>query len=180
MIRLFVAIALPVEVRRSLVALQGGVPGATWTPEENLHLTLRFIGEVDEPTFADVAEALGQVEAPAFDLQLAGVGQFGDRRRAHALWAGVRASEPLSLLRGRIEAALSRAGVPRDERKFTPHVTLGRLKEAPPDRVGAFLAQHGLYASPPFRVAEFTLFSSQLRHTHALYAAEAEYALSAA
>lgn len=179
MIRLFVAVALPGEVRRSLTMLQGGVPGAAWTPEENLHLTLRFIGQVEEPTFADVAEALGEVEAPAFDLRLAGVGQFGDRRRVHALWAGVRPSEPLALLRGRVETALSRAGVPRDERKFMPHVTLGRLKEAPRGRVGSFLAQHGLYESPSFRVAEFALFSSQLRHTHALHAAEAEYALSA-
>jgi 2'-5' RNA ligase len=177
MIRLFVALSPPPAVRARLLALQGGVPGAKWAQEDNLHLTLRFIGEVDEPAFADIAEALGEVEAPAFTLQLAGVGQFGDRKRAYALWAGVRASEPLALLRGRIETALSRAGVPRDDRKFLPHVTLARLKDAKADRVAAFLAEHGLFESRPFEVASFALFSSQLRHTHALHQAEAEYPL---
>lgn len=180
MIRLFVAIALPQPVRARLLMLQAGVPGAKWSPEENLHLTLRFIGEVEEPAFADIAEALGEVAAPAFALQLAGVGQFGDRRRAHALWAGVKPSEPLLLLRGRVETALSRAGVARDERKYLPHVTLARLKNAPPERVAAFLAEHSLFESPAFAAASFTLFSSQLRHTNALHQPEAEYPLTAA
>lgn len=180
MIRLFVALCLPPPVRVRLRMLQAGVPGAKWTPEENLHLTLRFIGEVDEPAFIDIAEALGEVAAPAFALQLAGVGQFGDRRRAHALWAGAKPSEALGLLRGRVETALSRAGVARDERKYLPHVTLARLKSANPDRVGAFLAEHGLFESQPFMVSSFALFASQLRHTHALHQAEAEYALASA
>ena len=180
MIRLFVALALPQPVRARLLMLQAGVPGAKWSPEENLHLTLRFIGEVDEPAFADIAEALGEVEAPGFTLQLAGVGQFGDRKRAHALWAGVKPSEALTLLRGRVETALSRAGVPRDDRKYLPHVTLARLKDAKADRVGGFLAEHGLFESPPFAVSSFALFSSQLRHTNALYQVEAEYPLAPA
>ncbi len=180
MIRLFVALTLPPPVKARLRMLQAGVPGAKWTPEENLHLTLRFIGEVEEPAFAEIAEALGEVAAPAFTLQLAGVGQFGDRRRAHALWAGAKPSEGLGLLRGRVETALSRAGVARDERKYLPHVTLARLKAANPARIGAFLAEHGLFESPPFAVSSFTLFSSQLRHTHALYQAEADYPLASA
>jgi 2'-5' RNA ligase len=180
MIRLFVALALPQPVRARLLMLQAGVPGAKWAPEENLHLTLRFIGEVDEPAFADIGEALGDVDAPAFTLQLAGVGQFGDRRRAHALWAGVKPSEPLALLRGRVEGALSRAGVPRDDRKYLPHVTLARLKDVKADRVGGFLMEHGLFESQPFTVSSFALFSSQLRHTNALYQAEAEYPLAGA
>lgn len=180
MIRLFVALPLPQPVKERLRMLQAGVPGARWTPEENLHLTLRFIGEVDEPAFADIAEALAEVEAPGFTLQLAGVGQFGDRRRAHALWAGVRPSEGLALLRGRVESALARAGLARDERKFVPHVTIARLKAAPLDRVGAFLGAHGLFESPPFSVTGFALYSSQLAHSQAHYAAEADYSLAPA
>ena len=180
MIRLFVAIALPAALRQRLAMLQAGVPGAKWTPTENMHLTLRFIGEVDEPDFLDIGEALGEVAAPAFDLQLAGVGQFGDRRRAHALWAGVKPSEPLALLRGRVESALERAGVPRDERKYQPHVTLARLRDAKPGRVAEFLASNGLFESSPFPVEGFALFSSQLRHTQALHIAEADYPLGPA
>jgi RNA 2',3'-cyclic 3'-phosphodiesterase len=178
--RLFVAIGLPPPVRSSLAALQAGVPGARWTPEENLHLTLRFIGELDGAGFEDAVSALAEVEAPSFELQLAGVGQFGDRRRAHALWAGVRPSEPLALLRGRVEAALARAGMPRDERKFAPHVTLARLREAPLERVAGFLSGHGLYEGPSFAVTSFELYSSRLAHTHAQHLVEAEYPLNGA
>lgn len=180
MLRLFVAVTLPEAARASLAALQAGVPGARWTPAENLHLTLRFIGELDEPDFADAMAALAEVEAPAFELRLAGVGQFGDRRRAHVLWAGVRPSEPLTLLRGRVEAALARAGLPREERKFAPHVTLARLRDAPPERVGAFLAGHGLFQGPAFPVTSFELYSSRLAHTHAQHVVEAEYPLDRA
>ena len=178
--RLFVALFPPMTVRQGLWAISAGVPGAKWVAPENLHLTLRFIGEVDGATVNDVMAALSTVKGHSFELQLAGVGQFGDRRQAHMLWAGARPSEVLMLLHARIEAALVRIGLEPERRKFHPHVTLARLRGAPRDRVGRFLADHGRYESPPFIADSFVLCSSHLGRVQADYRVEAEYPLEEA
>lgn len=175
--RLFVAIALPETERQRLTLLGGGVPGARWLPAENLHLTLRFIGETDGHAFHDIAAALQDIDAAAFDLRLAGVGHFGDKRRVRVLWAGVEANDSLRALQQRIEIALVRAGLPPEGRKFHPHVTLARLRDAPIGRVERFLAEQAGYASLPFRADEFVLFSSQLGRERAIYRAEAAFPL---
>ena len=175
--RLFVAIPLPPDVRLVLAGLSGGVPGAGWLPAENLHLTLRFLGELDDHLFEDVCHGLSQVGGEAFALELAGVGHFGDRRQARVLWAGVRPSEALARLRGRVERALQNCGLPREERRFHPHVTLARLRGAPVERVGRFFVEHGCYASRPFRVENFALFSSHPGYGQSVYRAEVEYPL---
>lgn len=180
MIRLFVAIPLPLEVRRSLAGIAAGVPGARWTPVENLHLTLRFIGDVPEPDFHDIAEALSEVSGTPFWIHLKGVGQFGDRRRAKVLWAGVEPVAEVQLLRKRIENRLTRLGLSPEGRKFIPHVTLARLKASPVDRVGRFLFDNGRFATPPFEVSGFALFSSHLGQAGAIHSVEADYALMAA
>jgi 2'-5' RNA ligase len=175
--RLFIAVELPEAVRGRLAALGGGVPGARWTAMDNLHLTLRFMGEVAGPALEDLAAALDGLTGPSFELSLAGVGQYGAKRRARIIWAGVAASPPLMALQARIESAVVRAGFDPEQRKFRPHITLARLKGAAPERVGAFLADHGLYAEPPFPVDGFTLFSSHLAHTGAIYTPEIRYPL---
>jgi 2'-5' RNA ligase len=175
--RLFVAIPLPEDVRLGLAGLAGAVPGAGWVPPENLHITLRFLGEVDGHLFEDVCHALSLVGGAAFSLQLAGVGHFGDRRQVRVLWAAVRASEALARLRGRVERVLENCGLPREERRFHPHVTLARLRGAPVERVGRFFVQHGCYTSRPFPVDGFTLFSSHTGHGHSVYRPEVEYPL---
>jgi 2'-5' RNA ligase len=175
--RLFVALTLPETVRTRLAMLGGGVPGANWVPPENLHLTLRFIGEVSTPEARDIDGALAGVGGEPFPVEIAGVGQFGDRRQARMLWVGVRQNPPLAALRGRIESALVRAGLPPETRKFRPHVTLARLKGAPLDRVGQFMAAYGDFALPPFAVNHFTLYSSFRAHEHAQYTPEVEYPL---
>ncbi len=177
MIRLFVALDFPADVRERLAGLGGGVPGARWTEPENLHLTLRFIGEVPDDTAADIDSALSEIEAPGFDLVLDGVGMYGSSRQPRILWAGVERSEPLLHLQGKVESALVRHGLPAEERKFSPHVTLARLKDAPRERVGRFLEERGLFRAGPVRVGHFTLYRSLLGKGGAVYEALREYEL---
>jgi 2'-5' RNA ligase len=177
MIRLFVALALPDRVAQGLLMIQSGVPGARWMDREQLHLTLRFIGEVDERDANAIDDALSAIAAPRFTLELKGVGEFGGKH-PRALWAGVAANETLMRLQRKIESALQRIGLPAEERKYTPHVTLARLRATPPGRVMDYLADHALYASGPFEVAEFILFSSQTTPSGSIYVAERSYALT--
>jgi 2'-5' RNA ligase len=174
--RLFVALALPDTVAESLAALQSGVPGARWQTREQMHMTLRFIGEVDGRDANTVDDALSLIEAPRFTITLKGVGEFGGKT-PHALWAGVRDKEPVMFLQRKIETALQRAGFPAEQRKFQPHVTLARLKGAPKGRVMDFLTDHALYASEAFKVDGFILYSSLLTTDGSIYRAEKAYRL---
>jgi 2'-5' RNA ligase len=174
--RLFVAIVLPDAVLRSLLAMQTGVPGARWQSRDQLHLTLRFIGETDGRQIAAIDDALASIHSPPFTLELKGVGSFGGRP-PRDIWVGVRASDALLHLQRKIESALQRAGCEPDGRKYTPHVTLARLKGAPNGRVMDFLADHALYASEPFSVDRFALFSSRLTPGGGIYRIEKTYRL---
>ncbi|HXJ02529.1 MAG TPA: RNA 2',3'-cyclic phosphodiesterase [Micropepsaceae bacterium] len=176
MIRLFVALELPQSVRIRLTALEGGVPGARWASDEQLHLTLRFIGEVDGNVAHDVDDALAGIRAPDFMMELAGVGEFGGKK-PRALWAGVRANEPLLHLQKKIETALQRIGLPPEDRKFSAHVTLARMRAAPREKVVQFLTHHALFASGPFQIERFVLFSSHLGSGGSVYHAERIYPL---
>jgi len=176
MIRLFVALALPDPVAQRLLAMQSGVPGARWNNRDQLHLTLRFIGEVDGRDASAIDDALSSIAVPPFTLELKGVGEFGGNH-PRALWAGAVANDALTRLQRKIESAIQRIGLPAEERKFTPHVTLARLRATPPGRVIDYLADHGLYASGPFEVAEFILFSSQTTPNGSIYVAERSYSL---
>ena len=176
MMRLFVAIDLPEFVAQSLLLLRAGVPGARWRAREQMHLTLRFIGEMDGSRAQSIDDALSAIRAPAFELQLKGVGEFGGRK-PHSLWAGVAPCQPLAHLQRKIETALQRVGFPPEERNFMPHVTLARLKAASRGRVMDFLVDHALYASAPFPVEEFALYSSHPSSNGSLYRIERSYAL---
>ena len=177
MIRLFTAIELPEAIRQRVASLGAGVPGAKWSKIENLHLTLRFIGNVDGRLYGDIVDTLGHVSVPGFDLQLQGLGQFGERKRVDMLWAGVKPNETLIRLQAKIEQAMQRLGLEPERRKFHPHVTLARLKGAPEGRVAEFLAIQGGFFSEPFPVEEFVLFSSYLSHNGSIYQREAAYPL---
>jgi 2'-5' RNA ligase len=177
MIRLFVALSFPDEVRRSLAALCAGVPGARWANPEQFHLTLRFIGEVDGRIAHAISEELSSITMPDFELNLFGVGTFGDKRKANTLWAGVRPNPALNRLQEKVDNAVLRVGLPPDRRKFAPHVTLARLNNAPFDRLGAYLSHHALYNAPPFTCDRFTLYSSFLSSSGAIYTPEHVYRL---
>lgn len=178
-LRLFAALDVPDDIAARLAPLQRDVPGAKWRPRENLHLTLRFFGEVAEPAADDIDAALDQIagaNAP-FDLALKGVGSFGGAD-PHALWIGVADSPALAKLAADCERAARRAGLKPEPRKFAPHVTLAYLAGAAPERVHAFEARHALYEAPPFRVAHFSLYTSFVRRdAPSLYRLEAEYPL---
>jgi RNA 2',3'-cyclic 3'-phosphodiesterase len=176
MIRLFTAIEIPEAIRTRLSFLQAGVPGARWTPVENLHLTLRFIGEVDEPTASDIDQVLSGVREKAFELTLRGVGEFGGRE-PRAIWAGLAPNAALQHLVAKIESALQRMGLQAETRKYTPHVTLARLRDAPAAKVHEFLGVHGPFESGPFMVRSFALFSSFQSSRGSLYRAERDYPL---
>lgn len=178
MIRLFVAIDVPQSIRDRLVALQGGVPGARWSTSEQMHLTLRFIGEVNETVAHDIDDALTAIRAPSFDLELSGVGEFGGKN-PRALWAGVKSNEALLHLQRKTETALQRIGLEPEQRKFSPHITLARLKAAPRDKVVQFLTHGSLFAAGPFPVTSFVLFSSHMTPNGSIYNPERVYRLTA-
>jgi len=178
MIRLFVALALPETAQMRLASLDGGVPGARWVKPQHRHLTLRFIGEVDRGIADDLDIALGGIEAPSFELTLSGIGHFGKPDAARTLWAGVEPNGALDYLQSKVEAAAMRAGLPAEQRRFSPHVTLARLRHAPGNRVEQFVADHAGFRAPPITIDRFTLFSSFLSASGAIYTPEAEYPLA--
>jgi 2'-5' RNA ligase len=177
MIRLFVGFRVPETLRMSLSALGGGVPGARWVQPENYHLTLRFIGEVEEGVAEDIDMTLAAIAAPSFAVEIAGIGQFGKGSKARALWAGIVPSAALNHLQAKVEAAIVGAGLPDEQRKFTPHITLARLKAAPADRVERFVVDNAGFRAGPMPVDRFTLFSSFLSSSGAIYTPEVDYDL---
>jgi 2'-5' RNA ligase len=160
-LRLFVAVDLPVAERLRLAALAAPMAGARWTPTSDLHLTLRFLGAVPDDGVDALAGALARIAAPTFVLALAGVGVFpplASRKAAHVLWAGIAPSPQLAALKATIDGALA----PDPEaRPYSPHVTLARLKHAPATALAALLDRHRALAGPPFPVTAFHLYESR-------------------
>jgi len=175
--RLFVALRPPPSMRAQLLGLMGGVPGARWQDDEQLHLTLRFIGDVERPQADDIAAVLAVVDRPRPTIALDGVGSFDHKGHAHTLWASVRADDALRLLHDRVERALLRAGVPPDPRAFKPHITIARLnRQAGP--IEPFVARNAALTSDPATLDAFILFESRLGQEGASYQAVARYPLS--
>jgi 2'-5' RNA ligase len=175
--RLFVAIPLPPSVRGRLLDLMGGVAGARWQAEDQLHLTLRFIGEVDRHLARDVDAALSAVHHPAFSIALNGLGTFERRGEPVTLWAGMAPHEPLRALHKKVDQALVRVGVEPDRRSYMPHVTIARLpRGAGP--LGPLVEQSGRVRSPPFAVHDFHLYESRLAPDGPVYMIVERYSLS--
>ncbi len=180
MFRLFVGIPLPEPVSSMLAGLNGGLPGARWVTEENLHITLRFIGEVGREDAEDLHRLLERVHAPAFELTVTGIGCFETRGKIHTLWAGVARADRLNFLQDRVEATVVRAGYEPERRKFKPHITLARFRNGSGERIGSFLKGNNALAIGPFQVDRFTLFRSFLGREGAHYEALADYPLESA
>lgn len=175
--RLFVALALPAETRDILAELREKLPGARWVARENLHLTLRFIGEVRGGDYDRVLEALAEVPGRPFELAVRSTGAFPPRGNPRVLFADVEAGPPLAALARRIDRALVDAGFPGEARKFTAHVTLARLEGAPSLAAGEWIARHHLLRGPPFTADRFGLYSSKTGNAGPVYQIEAEYPL---
>lgn len=180
MVRLFVAVELPADMRADLVRLRSPLPRANWVSADNLHLSLRFIGEVDDEQAADIDTELSRIDAPAFELSLAGIGEFGSGERVRTLWLGIEPSPPLLALQSKVESAMRRAWLPPEGRRFAPHVTLARLKNPPLERIAPFIAAHAQFRAGPVAVNRFVLYSSILASHGPTYTAERTYKLAGA
>lgn len=177
--RLFVGIALPENIRERLAMLEGGIARARWVRPENLHVTLRFIGEVDGGQAHDIDAALAAIRAPAFALIFSGLGCFDRRGKVHTLWVGIEKSDVLMRLQAKIESALVRAELDPERRKFHPHAAIARMKNGvrPDHKFGAYLEANNRFAAGPFDVEAFTLFRSHLGRDGPHYEILAEYEL---
>jgi len=176
-VRLFVGLELPAALREHLSGLASGLPNARWTSPENLHITLRFIGDIDEAQAELVHDSLSLVRDAAFDLVIRGCGAFASGHRAHTLWAGVDPAPPLLHLQSKVESAVARTGLEPEGRRFRPHVTLARLKSTPTERLQNFIAGNNLLRAE-LRIERFVLFSSQLGQGEPVYTALADYPLT--
>jgi 2'-5' RNA ligase len=177
MLRLFVGLGFPPELKLQLSSLCTGVPGAKWVEPGNFHLTLRFIGEIGEDVAADIDDALLRLRARRFTLQIAGIGVFGGGDKPRSLWVGVEKSPELVGLRDKVEQALIRIGLPPEQRKFAPHVTLARLRDAPLDKLREFLTAHARFRADPFAVNGFSLIASFQTKAGSIYEDQADYPL---
>lgn len=176
--RLFVALSLPDGIVARLNLMCSGIPGAQWIEPANFHITLRFMGEVDEPTAEEINFNLSHIEAPPLDLELQGLNTFGQGFKAHALWVGVPLTPALAHLQSKIDSAVIRAGVPPEGRKFVPHVTLARLNKPEAGRLQSFIEGNNLFKAGPFTADQFTLFESQTGKGGPVYTALEDYPLS--
>jgi RNA 2',3'-cyclic 3'-phosphodiesterase len=175
--RLFVALQPPTAIRRHcLDAIAGGPPGWAWQREDQMHVTLRFIGEVERPMAEDIAAALGAIRAPVAELGLHGVGFF-DQGRQGVLFARAVPREPMKALHKKVDRALLSVGLEPERRAFLPHITLARRRKSATEPSN-WLEAHAALFAPPEPVDHFTLYESRLGHDGAHYEAIAEYPLA--
>jgi RNA 2',3'-cyclic 3'-phosphodiesterase len=174
--RLFTGLEIPSIVAESLAIMRGGLPGARWIDRENYHITLRFIGDIDDALARDIAGLLGRVQRGAFEICLDGLSSFGGRK-PRALVAAVKQVPQLMELQAEQERLLQRMGLEPEGRKYTPHVTLARLRDSSSHQVAEYLAARGHYRSMSFPVSRFVLFSSRSSVGGGPYVVEADYPL---
>ena len=175
--RLFVAIRPPEGIRDLLIDAMDDSPEFRWQDEEQLHLTLRFIGEVERPVADDIAGALSRIHSPAFELRVAGAGRF-EQRGSGALWAGIEPKAPVAALAAKIERSCLAVGLEPERRAFHSHITIARWKGRRTREVADFLDRRRGLVSEPFAVTEFTLFESRLSRHGAHYEEVASYPLT--
>jgi 2'-5' RNA ligase len=174
--RLFVAIRPPEDIRDVLIDAMDDSPDLRWQDDEQLHLTLRFVGEVDRPLAEDLADALSRIRAEHFQARISGVGRF-EQRSAGALWAGVEPKELLAALAAKVERICQQIGLEPERRAFHPHITLARWKGRRSRELADFLERRRGLKSEPFDVTDFILFESRLSRHGAHYEEVASYPL---
>jgi len=177
MIRIFAALPIPPDIAAGLARRQQGLAEARWSPAENLHITLRFVGDIAEPQAEDFDSALSKIDCGAMELELEGVGAFGDGRDIHAVWAGVADNPTLRQLAQACEGAARRAGLRPDTRLWRPHVTLAYLRQPNPVQVAGWIQANNLLKSPRFRVEAFGLYSSRATKAGSRYSLLRLYSL---
>lgn len=174
--RLFVAVDLPNDIKKQLNKICYGVSGVRWVTFEQMHLTLRFIGDADNRQFEAVQSALSQVEFRPFEMSLKGVGQFPPKGAARVIWAGVEAPDELQKLAKRVNDVINEIGYKPEDRAFSPHITLARLKTPPAaETLRKFTMKNADFGTPTFKADQMTLYSSVLTPMGASHKTEAEY-----
>jgi 2'-5' RNA ligase len=161
--RLFVAIDLPERIKDDITSTYMAIPGTRWVEEAQLHITLRFIGEVDNTITENIMHSLKSASVSPFNLTLKGVGHFPPRKIPRILWVGIANNPDLIRLQNKIERSITSTGIEPDTRKFHPHITIARLNSAPPEKVALFLSANSLFTTEPFEVYRFHLYSSHLK-----------------
>lgn len=174
--RLFIGLEIPDDLRQTLSLLRGGLPGARWIDPENYHLTLRFIGDIDGGLAHEIVSMLERVNRRPFDVRLDGLSSFGGRK-PRAIVASVAASPSLLELQAELERLMQRVGLEPEGRKYTPHVTLARLRDSSSRQVADYLATRGLFRSAAFRAERFVLYSSRASVGGGPYVIEDAFAL---
>jgi len=176
MSRLFIAIELSDEQKESLARLKCDIPQARWVPAAQLHLTLAFLGDVDEQLLPKLKAALSAISSPGFTLRFSSPSCFPDRRRPRVLWIGLEKEPLLVRLAEQVHSAVSSCAIFLDERPFSPHITLARLKQSAAGELFGFL---GVVADiPPLTVHGFTLFQSRLSLGGAMHTPIERYSLT--
>jgi 2'-5' RNA ligase len=177
--RIFIALELSGEIKAALARMRGDISGARWVPAEQIHLTLAFLGEVDQATMELLIEKLARIRLPRLELAFSGPGCFPNRHRPRVLWIGVMPVPGLDDLAAAIHEAVLACGIPQDERPFSAHITLARLKlPAASGGTDAFLDQRRKQNLPRLSVGEFTLFQSRLTAQGALHTAIRSFPLT--
>jgi len=167
--RLFIAIELPDEVKRILVHMRRDIPGARWVPQEQLHLTLSFLGELEDTAIQRLTGALSGIHAHGFELRFSGTGCFPSPKQPRVLWVGLEPEPLLNSLAALVRKAVLSCDIPQEERPFSAHITLARLKLPASHEVAAFLDHPQKQKIPTVRVSEFILFQSSLTHQGAIH-----------
>ena len=175
--RLFVAIRPPEDIRDLLVDAMDDGADFRWQDDQQLHLTLRFIGEVERPLAEDIAAALATIRSPSFELRIHGTGRF-EQRNSGALWAGVEPRAPVAALAAKVERICQSAGLEPERRAFHPHITLARWKGRRSREIATFLDRTRGLTSEPFTADRFILFESRLSRHGAHYEEVAAYPLT--
>ena len=178
MLRLFIGVPIPILLRQRMVVMQGGIEGAKWVERDNFHITLTFIGEVDEATAEDIDEALSGVRTEKFRLRLRGTGNFAQGKYPKVLWIGVEHNEVLTRLKEKIDRALAKYAIPFEKRKYVPHVTMARMNHVDEVKVAEFMQEHNLFSTEEFDVDEFILFQSHQTKSGSVYEALRVYPLA--
>lgn len=177
--RVFLGLPIPDDIAEPLQRLQAGVPGARWQTRDNMHITLNFLGELDEQVLEELHEGLSRIEADVFPVTVKSVGSFeiGKHNEPKILWAGVEKSDALLRLKKKTDQVVLETGIQFDHRRYTPHITLARMNKAPLDKVAEFIALHNLLHLPDFTADKFCLYESQLREKGAVYTPLVDYPL---
>ncbi len=160
--RLFIAIPLPQGVKQKLLDLQQPINGVRWQSQEQMHLTLKFVGEVDTTTASELREELDNITYPGFLMTIEGIGYFPDGQQPKVVWAGIKENANLQELHKNVEDRCKKKGIAPENRPYKPHVTIGRTKNTSKQAVTSFINKYNSFILPDIPVNEFALYESKL------------------